>query len=506
MAPATDLEPILASHLLELETRNRAKFTGDGRVVRLRTGCEGIDEYVLGGGGVERGVVMGVSAGGEEGCGDVGRVVSLHLLASVLLSQLEPTESIKPASKAIVIDTTGSFPVSSLAKVLRSRILATRERERRIQASNENHSKNAEQTGGTNNDVVTEVQKCLEMVSISRVFDFEGMWEVLGEVRSGTAEKGHLDTDIGEQQDDGEIMEGQENHGIIIDANKEMDPTPEILDSEEDESVSSDRSPMDRKTIELRENETRERNTSYVESTNKDNQNEGIEIVILDNMTNIINELFARKEKVEAHTLMSLFSQTLYNISRTENILTILHNTASQTSTTVPTAASDRIARRSNTSKPTPASQTQLQHQLSIFSSSPKPSLGKLFSSLTDIHVLISSHQKKRSDIPLEDPADLERIQDRNIYGERAYLFEVLKDECPHLPASIKDSRSRDAEVSSKGRLGYREQRWTPFEVANDGITLKDYESKHVVSNETKSLRDLKASVLPMGGFAGRRV
>jgi len=70
-----------------------------------------------------------------------------------------------------------------------------------------------------------EVRRCLEMVAISRVFDVEGLWEVLGEV-------------------------GRGSDGSTVD---------------DDES--------------LRE--------------------EGVEMIIIDNMTHLINELFARKERSE---------------------------------------------------------------------------------------------------------------------------------------------------------------------------------------------------------------
>lgn len=56
--------PILASHLLAVEEKQRARFASRGE--RVRTMCAEIDEYVLGG-GLERGVVVGLSAEGDEG-------------------------------------------------------------------------------------------------------------------------------------------------------------------------------------------------------------------------------------------------------------------------------------------------------------------------------------------------------------------------------------------------------------------------------------------------------
>lgn len=57
-------QPILASHLLAVQERQRTRFSGRGE--RIRTGCAEIDDYVLGA-GCERGIVVGISAEGAEG-------------------------------------------------------------------------------------------------------------------------------------------------------------------------------------------------------------------------------------------------------------------------------------------------------------------------------------------------------------------------------------------------------------------------------------------------------
>ncbi|KAA8569061.1 hypothetical protein EYC84_000732 [Monilinia fructicola] len=83
-ARAEDVSPpvpslaILADQLLELEERQRARFSEeDGGLSRIKTGCLEIDNYVLCGGknesdgGFERGVVVGLSAAdGDESLGD----------------------------------------------------------------------------------------------------------------------------------------------------------------------------------------------------------------------------------------------------------------------------------------------------------------------------------------------------------------------------------------------------------------------------------------------------
>ena len=61
LPPPEPALPILASHLLQLEEQQRQRFSHDGRPKRLSSGCKEVDE-VLGSGGVERGLVLGISA------------------------------------------------------------------------------------------------------------------------------------------------------------------------------------------------------------------------------------------------------------------------------------------------------------------------------------------------------------------------------------------------------------------------------------------------------------
>ncbi|RAL59070.1 hypothetical protein DID88_008988 [Monilinia fructigena] len=144
---------LLADQLLGLEERQRARFSeGDDGLSRIKTGCLEIDNYVLCGGknesdgGFERGVVVGLSAAdGDESLG--GRLISLNLIASVLLqhvdlvnavrnTQNKSRKTVKP--KVMVIDTTGSFSLPLLVKVLKSRILKMRHEMRNGNDASEN--------------------------------------------------------------------------------------------------------------------------------------------------------------------------------------------------------------------------------------------------------------------------------------------------------------------------------------------------------------------------------
>ncbi|KAF8848676.1 hypothetical protein BDZ45DRAFT_635456, partial [Acephala macrosclerotiorum] len=431
--PAT---PMLASTLLELEEKQRTRFTRHGRPERLSSGCEEVDEIL--GGGVERGIVMGISAEGTEG-----RMISLHLLTSILLSHLSAHASHSPQksnTKATIIDTTGSFPLPLLAQILKSRITTSHALQSRNAIQTANHAvSRPDQT--FEDPLVTErierdVQRCLEMVDISRVFDIEGLWEVLGEVgRNDTAPL----TDLSEE---GEETTKTDDRSPVWPA-----PEPEINDSQEDlasieeyparvsnvsvaeviDSDEEDLSPIDEKAPKVPKQKEKEE---------EDDGDGGVEIVIIDNMTRILNDLFSRREKNDALNLATLLSHQIHTLSHTLNHLTILHN-----STTLSRTPS------SSTYPQNPLKQPSLK---SIFASNPlKPSLGSLFSQFPSLHVLCSSLPKTREDAELLFVRD---DQDGPLEpGKVGYccVVEVLKDEAPNLGGL---SRAKSGGNDEKGK------------------------------------------------------
>jgi hypothetical protein len=76
-------KPILASSLLELEEKQRTRFSGNGE--RIKTGCTEIDGLFDGEkrGGIERGIIFGISADGGDG-----RLVSESFVCSDHLSKI----------------------------------------------------------------------------------------------------------------------------------------------------------------------------------------------------------------------------------------------------------------------------------------------------------------------------------------------------------------------------------------------------------------------------------
>ncbi|ESZ91607.1 hypothetical protein SBOR_8006 [Sclerotinia borealis F-4128] len=439
--PIESAQPITADQFLELEERQRTRFNGkDGGLARIKTGCLEIDDYVLCGskeelnGGFERGIVVGLSAtDGDESIGS--RLISLNLIASVLLQHVDSANAIRDPQdesrnvmkpKVVVIDATGSFSLPLLAKGLRSRLLQVRHKTR----SKDNTSGNLENDLNldriTELEIQTDMNAMLELVAISRVFDIEGLWEVLGEI-------GRTDG----RSNEGDNQETSNNHpsreGKFVEKQAELlhKIPDEIGDSEEEDINMSTPSP-----VKLVASKTSEVETSP-------------EILIIDNMHYLISHLFTHSEKSSAHSLLSLLSRTLHTLTHTQNILTILHNST--------------ISTKTNYTKPgtrqSPPPPPALQ---SIFTSTAqKPSLGRIFDEFLDLHIMISRVPKSRVDAEVLYGQD-DSFQNNEI--SYCLVFEVLRDECPVL--------GRDRDLGR--RFGDREQRWGLFEIGAEGTKLVD--------------------------------
>jgi hypothetical protein len=136
-----------------------------------------------------------------------------------------------------------------------------------------------------------EAERHLELVAINRVFDVEGLWEVLSEVGRDSNSGGSHD-ELGGKRDDGQVVgDGHANEGA------EPGLQPEIIDSEEEDIDLSD--PQRTSNQQQLPAATTLHLTKTKSTEQEDSEDEGTEIVIIDNMTNLINELFSRKERNE---------------------------------------------------------------------------------------------------------------------------------------------------------------------------------------------------------------
>ncbi|EQB52124.1 hypothetical protein CGLO_08272 [Colletotrichum gloeosporioides Cg-14] len=200
------IEPISADVLLRRETKRRDALKKRGPV---RVGCREVDEYVLMGAGLERGSVVGVSAESEQ--------MGLMAVATELCG------SEGEMSRAMVVT---AQPPAAILPALRDAVkaeLAAR--------------------GVTGSEVRGRLVSCLERVSITRVFDLEGLWEVLGDLDippgSPVSEAASL---VPEPQEE-EIASPEPERITLPDLKPAFEPQrrpvrTEIADSEEEDDIS----------------------------------------------------------------------------------------------------------------------------------------------------------------------------------------------------------------------------------------------------------------------------
>ncbi|KAH6667532.1 hypothetical protein B0J14DRAFT_489444 [Halenospora varia] len=434
--PPEPAKPITADQLLLLEIAQRKRFSRNGKSERIGLGCEGLDELFSlhekrGNDGIERGLVVGISAEGGRGERGEGVLISLHALASILIPHLSSAKPV-PNGKinATIIDTTGSIPLPLLAKILKSRILESRSASSLRNVTTANYQL-AQNEKVEEEDVDEEVVRCLEMVTISRVFNIEGLWEVLGEIGRETH------TPTAEARIPQQQFEGSSPPWPTQDSSPEK--TPQILDSEDDEELELSPVKAPRKKAEMQK------------------EDEGVEMIIVDNMTHIINELFGRREKNEAHALLTSLSRTLHTLTNSQNLLTILHNTT--------TSASFSNTYAQSKSAP--------QATKSVFEANPiKPSLGVIFSQFVELHVLVSKMPRGRRD------AEILSGQTDDVGGNEevnyCYVAEILKDETPNLPLLLPlPFTSLPATTNNKTLLAFggREHKWIPLNLILDPVS-----------------------------------
>ncbi|OBT79975.1 hypothetical protein VF21_01660 [Pseudogymnoascus sp. 05NY08] len=487
--------PVSASTLLSRLRRAQTDPSTNLPLPRLRTGVGDIDSYLLAG-GIQRGCVVGVSSGyggsRREGYarpgdaeGDTGRLITLHILAKSLLE--------RPHSHASIIDSTGSFPLVLLAGVVRWCV------ERGVGsgsgvggegggggAGGEGGRRKGEGEGGKRG-VEEKVNAVLERVAVTRVFDIEGLWEVLGEVDGG-ATRGADRRDEAKEASMGEGGKA-ENRGVDEEGGggdeqpMEVLPTAagmrEIMDSEEeddDDDLATQRPPN-----------PVPQNPQKKPSLNTNNHkplapgtHPTTEIILLDNLTTLTTTLFSHTSPPLAHRLLSQLSRTLTTISRSSSITIFLLNTLVRKSTK--TAGNQEQQRKKEQDK---------QH--SVFAGmTATPSWGGVFDGFVDLHLMCFAVPWGREDaegvfgVEHQDGEDgdgedgeydgrakregMGRQEERGKGGDIKFanVIEVLKDECPQL------ERWEGVSGGERPRRGVdREKRWASFGVVV-GVGLVD--------------------------------
>lgn len=483
-------EPVQASMLLGQLRQRQVDLPSGLEHRKLMTGLADVDDYLLQG-GIQRGCVVGISSGGAsaangsgrrrnpnaqetpEGLG-AGRLIILHALVRALLDH--------PFSQASIIDSTGSFPLALLARVVRWQIARENQRKQRSGTEGSNQLRDNREES-----LDSKVISILERVSITRVFDIEGLWEVLGEVCHGAEH--HDSTAKANYGINTPVEESKSSHKASTDvpgrsaSGKQEDElarpalSPEIMDSEDEDddldtdngSIQSTGSPKLESDMNKESNATSD-SPPFPKAAGKSMPTE---IVMVDNMATLINDLFGRTERGAAHTLLMQLAHTLTSLTHSSNLTVFLLNTLTP-----------RSSRK--------ISVTQDRHSSAFAAMTSTPSLGMIFDSFTDLHLMCHSLPATAGDADMAyGGADRQDENDGAIgdwrdsrhemgqYGNNertvegdggevlfANVIEVLKDDCPDL------DRWEGVDGDDKPRKATsREQRWVAFRIA-DGVGL----------------------------------
>ncbi|KDN61040.1 hypothetical protein CSUB01_09435 [Colletotrichum sublineola] len=189
------LDPISAAVLCsqEVKRRDAAKKRGP-----LRVGCREVDEEVLVG-GFERGTVVGISAESEQ----MGLLISLQALASTLCERSGGDAAKEKDARAMVVTTQ---PPATILPTLRD-VIGAELRTR----------------GTAEEEVKSKLRSCLERVSVSRVFDLEGLWEVLGDLDVPAESVASQTSPVPDEQQQ-QQQQQQPDQGIV----RDTEPSPDL--------------------------------------------------------------------------------------------------------------------------------------------------------------------------------------------------------------------------------------------------------------------------------------
>ncbi|ETS85000.1 hypothetical protein PFICI_03025 [Pestalotiopsis fici W106-1] len=505
------IEPISGSTLCNLEDARRHQINRRGT---LRTGCTEIDEQVLVD-GFERGAVVGISA--EEI--DFGLVLSLQTIAHDVVHGRHGAPAL---SRAAIITTLAPQAIlPTLRDIVKSQV------QRKLG------------TGHAN--VNAQVRGCLERISVSRVFDIEGLWEVLSELElESPAFLPEMNTEAIREEEEEEESDAaaapQEPESSPLSSlgstpDYELPPPSmeqvrrtEVMDSEDEGDLSSISPPSSSPAAPLEpaaEKAASPKPVPVTESTpvhdHAPEANDRIPgAIVITHFSTLLGTLFAQRDKSSAHTTLQLFSSHLRYLARSSESLIMLLNTTTNSphnpvsSTTVASTGAAPLPSDGAPGKRSSAAERPMDPTLrSIFNPPPpshggygagsialskknKPSFGLTFSQFLDLHLLCTRLPKTRADAeavfaPTTAGAAV-AAGDYTITGSGksryGWVVEVLLDESGFW--------------SSSGKRIDREQRWGAVDV-QDGIRIVDTFEKVQRPPNTEMFR-LAA------GFGGRRV
>lgn len=367
---------------------------------------------------------------------------------------------------------------------------------------------------------------CLQRISISRVFDIEGLWEVLRELDSHPASSSEAQAPT--QPDVPPPGQGSPETSTD-DARKESgmrDEKTEILDSEDEGGFSSPESSPETRNPP----ETGHAEQSTTQRLDQEEQKSGAngavvahdhatpDIILITHMSSLLTALFTHRERDAAHSMLQLLSSHLHYVTRSpehrEPLVMVLNSTTSSPSASDNTANRDDppdeafplrgrqpaedgfgTARRGGNRPldptlrsifnppPLPVSGLAYGYRDTSLARRNKPSFGLVFSQLLDLHLLCTRVPRSRPDAEaLYAPAGAQSATPPRY----AWVVEVLLDEI----GVWEEGQGAKARRS-------RGQRWGAVDVV-DGAMIVDA----FAPRERKVVSEIRVA----GGFGGLRV
>ncbi|RYP41393.1 hypothetical protein DL767_001031 [Monosporascus sp. MG133] len=378
-----DLHPVSGAALYDLEVSRRrlrqlGRGNGNGRAA-LATGCAEVDDRVLLAGGFERGVVVGVSAAEV----DFGVLLGLQTIARALAfntatstgasvgtgagSNNNSTTAQRPPRAAIVTTLAATALLPLLRDVVRAQVQA------KLGCSSAHHA-----------PVGPQVRACLERISVSQVFDIDGLWEVLGELETPPpSAEGHRDgkgdEDGGTGGDSvggaGTAGEGKAEasandippespeappHPPVRDMRNEREEIQDSEDEEEEGLSPTPSSPPQTTTAESAEVKVpaassdppaespslsqRKQEKRAAKSNKEGDPHAHVpDIILVTHFSSLLTTLFTQRDKTGAHAALQLLSAHLRYLARSAGPLIMLLNSTSSlsaSSSTTTTASS----------------------------------------------------------------------------------------------------------------------------------------------------------------------
>lgn len=191
------------------------------------------------------------------------------------------TKSKANVKAAIITTTASSFPLSLLSKILKSRLLAAYS-ETALRENDTGNHVSGKDGGGVEVEVEGRVKRAMEMISLTRVFDIEGLDEILTDLSSPLPSPRAP-------------APAPSSPPSAAAASSPKSKPDEIIDSQASD-ISLSPEPMEKPTIPIANPETE---NEYEDEDEDEDEEQGIEILIISPLTPLITSHLSHHEKTK---------------------------------------------------------------------------------------------------------------------------------------------------------------------------------------------------------------